>query len=140
MPNLLGGEALPRHHFEDRPGRADANAFAAPGAARLVRIAIGADDDLRVFAAEPNVQHADHLNIFARAHAPRAEDARGHVVADHRIAWPLVAGPQRQVTRLESAWDDVVFHEGVLELVPRIRATALAEVIRAIALGKEPRH
>ena len=91
MPDLLGREALPRHHLEDGTGGTDTNAFAAPGAARFVRIAVGADDDLRVLAAESDVQHADDLNIFARAHAAGAQDAGGHVVPDHRVAGALVA-------------------------------------------------
>ena len=134
MPYLLRREPLPRHHLEDGTGGTDTNAFPAPGAARLVRIAVGTDDDLGVLAAESDVQHTDDLNVLAGADAARAEDACRHVVADHRVAGALVARTQRQVTSVDRRWHDVVLHEIALELVPR------ASVERWIPFAEKPEN
>jgi hypothetical protein len=142
MPDLFGREPLPRHDLEDRAGGADPNALAAPGAACLVGIAVGADDDLGVLAAESHVQHAHHLNVLARAHAARTQDAGGHVVPDHGIAGPLVARAQRQVAIEQRRRHDVVLHQVALEFVARRRSAAppVAQVFGGIALGQEPQH
>src|SRR6266576_65174 len=114
VPDLFGREALARHHLEDRSRRADADAFAAPGAARLVGVAVRTDDDLGVLAAVPDVQHAHDLDVLARAHAAGAQDAGGHIVTDHRDAGALVARAQREVARLDGRRHDVVLHEVAL--------------------------
>jgi len=75
VADLLGGEPLPRHHLEDRAVGTDADAFTAPGAPRLVGITVGADYDFGVLAPEPHVEHADDLDVLARPHAARAQDA-----------------------------------------------------------------
>ena len=72
MSDLLGGEPLPRHHLKDRAGGTDADALAAPRAARLVGIPVRADDDFGVLAAKPDVEHAHDLNVLAGAHAAGA--------------------------------------------------------------------
>jgi len=125
MADLLGCEALPRHHLEDRARRTDANALPAPGAPRFVRVPVRTDDDLRVLAPEAHVQYADHLDVFARAHAARAEDAGRHVMADHRVAGALVARAQRQVPGIEGGGDDAVLHEVALEFVARLGAATV---------------
>src|SRR2546422_8859492 len=79
MPHLLGREALPRHHLEDRPGGAYPDALPAPGTPRLVGIAVRPDDDLDVLAALGHVEHPHHLDVLARPHAARAQDAGAHV-------------------------------------------------------------
>src|SRR5438093_11486963 len=85
VAHLLRGEALPRHHLEDRAGGADADAFAAPGAARPVGVAVGADDALGVRAALADVQDTHALNVLARLTAERAQDAGACVLAHHRV-------------------------------------------------------
>src|SRR6185503_3733446 len=137
MPHLLRREPLARHDLEDRARRADANALAAPGTAGFVRITVGADDDLGVLAAESDVQHAHHLDVFARPHAAGAQNAGRHVVADHRIAGALVARAQRQIAIDLRRRHDVVVDEIALELVARIGAAAVAQVLGGIALGEE---
>src|SRR2546430_9972456 len=92
----LRREALLRHHLEDRSGGTDPDALAAPGAPGLVWVAVRSDDDLGVLTTEADVQHADDLDVLARPDAAGAEDAGGHVVADHRIPRALVARPQGQ--------------------------------------------
>src|SRR2546422_8038651 len=46
VADLLGGEALLRHHLEDRTGGTNPDALPAPGTAGLVRVPVGANDDL----------------------------------------------------------------------------------------------
>ena len=140
VPDLLGREALARHHLEDRARRADANTLATPGTPRFVGVAVRAHDDLGMLAAEAHVQHADDLDVLAGAHAARAQDAGRHVVPDHRIAGPLVARAQRQVAIHDRARHHVVLHEVALELVPRVRATTVSQVIGRIPLREEPQH
>src|SRR5438132_10981513 len=86
-----------RHSLKERTGGADAYALPAPGAAGLVRVAVGADDDLGVLSPLGHVQHSHDLNVFARAYTPRAQHAGAHVMANHRVAGPCVALAQRQV-------------------------------------------
>jgi len=131
---------LPRHHLEDRAGGADAHALAAPRAPGLVGIPVGADDDFGVLTAVADIEHAHDLNVLAGAHAARAQDAGGHVVADHRVAGPLVSRAQRQIAALEGRRDDAVLHEIPLELVARVGPTAVAEMIGRVTLGKEAQH
>ncbi len=140
MADLVGGEPLPRHHFEDRAGRADADALAAPGAPRLVGVAVGTDDDLGVLAPESDVQHADHLNVLARPHATRTQNAGGHVVADHRIAGPLVARTEGKVARFHERGGHAVAHNVALELVAGAGAATVAQMIRRVALEQQPQH
>src|SRR5438552_1258740 len=140
MPDLLGREPLPRHHLEDRAGGTDADALAAPRTPRLVRVAVGADDDFGVLAAVSDVEHAYDLNVLARAHAAGAEDAGGHVVTDHRVARALVARAQGEVARLDRRRHDVVLHEVTLELVARVGPATVAEMIGGIALGEQTEH
>src|SRR5690348_15794515 len=87
-------ELREREDVVDRARRTDAHALAAPGAPRMLRIAIRTDDDLRVLPAIRDIEHAHHLDILARPHAPRAEDAGGHVVLDHGVPFALVAGAE----------------------------------------------
>src|SRR5690349_23698099 len=97
MADLLGREPLARHDLEDRARGTDTDAFAAPGAARLVRVAVGTYDDLGVLSPLANVEHADDLDVLARAHTPGAEDTGAHVVLNHGVARTLVPVTQRQV-------------------------------------------
>jgi hypothetical protein len=57
----------------------------------VLRIAVGAYNDLRVIATMRDIEHTDDLNILARPDAPRAEDAGRHVVLNDRVAFALVA-------------------------------------------------
>ncbi len=138
--DLLRRKALFRHHLEDRPGGTDPDALAAPGAAGPVGVAIGPDDDLGVLTAEADIQDADDLDILARPDAAGAEDTGGHVVADHRIAGTLVAGPQGQVPAHDRGGHDVVLHDIALELVARAGAAAVAQVLGRVALQQQPQH
>src|SRR5947208_3264950 len=104
--DALRGKALLRHYLEDRTGGADAYALAAPGAAGLVRVAVGADDDLGVLSPLGHVQHSHDLNVFARAYTPRAQHAGAHVVPNHRFAGPFVTVAQRQVAPARPRWPD----------------------------------
>src|SRR4051812_44020554 len=115
LADRLGTEALLGDELEDGAGGTHPNALSAPGAARVVRIAVAAHDDLGVLAAHPDVQHADFLDVLARAHAAGAEDTGAHVVLDHDVARPLVAGTEREITA--GADRDVVLHRVALELV-----------------------
>src|ERR1051325_3583804 len=137
MANLLGREALPRHHLEDRARRTNADALAAPCAARFIRIAVRADDDLGVLAAPTDIQDADDLDVLARPHTTRAENTGRHVMADHGIARPLVAGAQRQVACHDRGWDDVVLDQVALELVARMLAASVAEVLGGVTLRQQ---
>jgi hypothetical protein len=140
MPDLLGGEPLPRHHLEDCPRWTDADAFAAPGAAGAVGVAVRAHDDLGMLAAEADIQHADDLNILARPHAAGAQDAGRHVVPDHRVTGALVARTQRQIASVDRRRHDVVLHQVALELVARLRTPAVAQMLGGIALGEQAEH
>ncbi len=138
--DLFGREALPRHHLEDRAGWADADALAAPRAARFVGIAVGAHDDLGVLAAVGHVEHAHDLDVLARPHAAGAEDAGRHVVANHRIAGALVARAQRQVAARERRGLDLVAGDVALELVARVGVAAVGEVLAGVALEQHTQH
>src|SRR6185503_13187791 len=91
------------------------DAFAAPGAAGVVRVAVAADHDLGVFATEPHVQHADLLNVFAGPDTAGAQNAEAHVVLDHDIPRPLIPGSQ--VKLMGRADRDIILHDVTLELV-----------------------
>src|SRR5256885_687120 len=142
VEHLLGREPLARHHLENRAGRADPHTLAAPGAPRLVRVAVRPDDDLGVLASLAHVEHADHLDVLTRAHAARAQDARTHVVPDHRIAGPLVAVAQDEVALPERRGNDPIAHDVILELVagPRPLPVAVAQVLARVALEQQPEH
>ncbi len=84
-----------RQHVVDRSRGADAHALAAPGAAGVLRIAVGPHDDVGIGAAPRHVEHAHHLDILASTHAARAEDAGAHVVQDHRVGEAVVAFSHR---------------------------------------------
>src|SRR3989454_10835608 len=105
--------------FRSRARRAYAHTLAAPRAARLVRVAARAHDDLGVLAPLAHVEHADHLDVLARPHAARAQDAGAHVVSDHRVAGPLVSVAQDEVALPEGRGNDPVAHDVLLELVAR---------------------
>ena len=138
--DLGGSEALPRQCLEDGSGGAYAYALAAPRTARLVGIAVGTDDDLGVLAPPRHVENADHLDVGARPDAPRTQDAGGHVVADHRVAGPLVAAAQREVAAGERRGVDAVPRHVLLELVPGPRPAAVAQMLGGIALEQQPQH
>ncbi len=144
MENLRGREPLARHHLEDRAGRADAHAFATPRAPRLVRVPVRSDDDLGVFAPLAHVEHADDLDVLARSDAARAQDAGAHVVPDHRVARPLVAVAQDEVSLPEGCGNDPIAHDVLLELVagappPRgCRPAAVSQVLARVALEQQP--
>ena len=138
--DLLVGEALQGQGLEDRASGTDAHALAAPRAAGLVGVAVGAHDDLRVLAAPRDIEHADHLDVDARPHAARAEDAGRHVVADHRIAGALVAAADRQIAAGERRRLDAVADYVLLELVARLRAAAVAQMVARIALEQQAQH
>src|SRR6266516_2242693 len=86
----LRGEALPGHHLEDRAGWADAHAFAAPGAARLVGVAVGADDNLGVLTALADVQDSHDLNVLARPHAARSEEHTSELQSPYDLVCRLL--------------------------------------------------
>src|SRR5205807_445251 len=104
---------------------ADAHALAAPRAPGLVGVAVGADDDLGVLTPLAHVQDSHDLNVLAGAHAARAQHAGAHVVANHRVAWALVAVAQRQVTPSGRRRHDTVAHDVPLELVAGSGAAAV---------------
>ena len=134
----LGAEALLGDELEDGTGGADADALAAPSAAGVVRIAVAADDDLRVLAPHAYVEHADLLNIFAGPHAAGAKDTGAHVVLDHHVARPLVTFAERKLVVV--AQGDVVIHDVALELVSRMGAAAVRQMVARIALEQEAEH
>src|SRR5437773_709414 len=103
----------------DRARRAYAHTLAAPGAPRLVRVAVRADDDLGVLAPLAHVEHADHLNVLACPHAARAQNTGRHVVPDHRVAGPLVPMAQDEVALPEGGGNDPIPQDVLLELVER---------------------
>src|SRR2546429_1364733 len=138
--DLLRREPLPRHHLENGAGGAHTDALTAPGAARLVGIAVRAHDDFGVLAPLRHVQHADHLHVLARADAARAEDTGAHIVPDHRVARALVAVTQRQVAPPERAGRDAVAHHVALELVAGRGPAAVPQVVSGIALQQQPQH
>src|SRR5439155_5620980 len=138
--DALRGEALLRHHLEDRAGGADAHALAAPGAPGLVGVAVGADDDLGVLTPLAHVQDSHDLNVLAGAHAARAQHAGAHVVANHRVAGALVAVAQRQVAPSGRRRHDTVAHDVALELVAGSGAAAVDQVVARIALEQQPQH
>src|SRR6185503_1320725 len=70
-------------------------------------------------------------------HAAGAQNAGRHVLADHLIAGALVARAQRQIAIDLRRRHDVVVDEIALELVARIGATTVAQVLGGIALGEE---
>ena len=138
--DALRRKALLRHYLEDRTGGADAYALAAPGAAGLVRVAVGADDDLGVLSPLGHVQHSHDLNVFARAYTPRAQHAGAHVVANHRVAGPFVTVAQRQVAPARRRRHDTVAHDVPLELVAGLGAPAVDQMVARIALEQQPQH
>src|SRR5438128_11620361 len=142
MADLLWREPLARHHLEDRTRRAYPHTLAAPRAARLVRVAVRAHDDLGVLAPLAHVEHADHLDVLARPYAARAQDARAHVVPDHAVAGPLVAMAQHEVALPERRGTDSIAHDVLLELVARLRpaSAAVPQVLTRIALEQQPEH
>jgi hypothetical protein len=101
----------------------------------VFRIPIRADDDLRVIAAIGDVEHADDLNILACTNAPRAENARRHVVLNDRVAIALVAGAKRE-SRAPDRRNVVAMHEG-FELVACTRGWNL---FSGIALEEHREH
>ncbi len=138
-PHRLLAEALAREHLEDGPRGADADALAAPGAARVVRIAVAPDDDLGVHAALADVEDAHLLDAVAGAHAAGAEDAERHVVLDHHVARPGVAPAQAQ--RLLRREGHVVAADVLLEFVAGRGGVAVAaEVLEGVALEEEAQH
>src|SRR3989449_5735333 len=65
-----------------RPPRSTLFPYTTLFRSRLVGIAVRPDDDLDVLAALGHVEHPHHLDVLARPHAARAQDAGAHVVAD----------------------------------------------------------
>src|SRR3989454_9102710 len=128
--------------FRSRARRAYPHTLAAPRAARLVRVAVRAHDDLGVLTPLAHVQHADHLDVLARPYAARAQDARAHVVPDHRVAGPLVAMAQHEVALPEGRGTDPIAHDVLLELVASLRSASAAvpQVLTRIALEQQPEH
>ena len=80
-----------RENIVNRARGAYANALTAPCTACVLGITIGTDDDLRVVSAISDVKHANDLNVLACANAARAQNARGHVMLNDRIAIAFVA-------------------------------------------------
>ena len=119
----------------DRAGGAHAHAFAAPGAPGVLGIPVRADDDLGVLAAKAGLEHADHLNVLARAHAARAQNTRGHVVLNERIALAFVA--LAQAKRRTLIGGHVVAPHVFLELVAR---TARRNLFNRIPLEEHAEH
>src|SRR6478672_7386369 len=113
----------------------DANAFTAPRASRVFRVAIRADDDLRMIATVGDVEHADDLDVLARTHTSRAENARRHVMLDDGVAIPLVAGAKRHA-RSSRGGHVIAMHER-LELVASAR---VRDVFRGIALEQHRQY
>src|ERR1043166_5020803 len=138
MPDLARIKLPARHHLEDRPGGADPDALAAPGAAGVIGVAIAPHDDLGVRAPLGHVEHTHLLDALAGPYAPGAEDAERHVVADHHVAGTGVAGPQREL--VPDGRRDIVARDVALELVPRIGASAVGQVLARIALQQEAKH
>jgi hypothetical protein len=131
---LLGNE------FEDRSGRAYTHALSTPGAARMVRISVPPDDDLRVLAPHSDFEDPHFLDILAGAHAPGAQDAGTHVVLDHDIARTLISTAKRQF--MMSAYGNLVLDYVPLELIPRMGLGAIAVGARGwssvAAVGMSP--
>ena len=131
----LAAEPLVGNELEDGAGGADPDALAAPGASRVIGIAVAADDDLGVLPAQANVEHADLLDVLAGAHAAGAQDAGAHVVLDHHVAGPLVSGAERQLVM--GADRHVVLDDVALELVAGMSPAAVLQVLARIALQQE---
>ncbi len=127
--------AREREDVVNRARRTHAHAFAAPRASRVFRVAIRADNDLRMIAAVGDVEHADDLDVLARANTSRAENARRHVMLDDRIAIALVAGAKRH-PRATRGRHVIAMHER-LELVASAR---VRDVFRGIALEQHRQH
>ena len=143
--DLPVAEALAGQDLVDGPGRAHPYALAAPGAGRVIRVAVPADHDLSVRSAQPHLEHADLLDVGARPHAARAQDARAHVVADHRVAGPLVAVAQRELVRALGRDAHRIAPDEALELVQRVPirlvgVQPLGEVVGGIAREQQPQH
>jgi hypothetical protein len=128
-------ELRQRQHIVDGAGWADADALTTPRASGMLRIAICSDDDLGVIAAIRDIEHTHDLNVRACAHASRAEDARGHVVLDHRIASPIVAGAKRQPGAVLHTHGVMLHHP--LELVLR---ALLCNVLGRISLEQHAEY
>src|SRR5436305_5127 len=138
--NPLRREPLQRHDLENRAGGAHPDTLATPSAPSLVGIAVRAHDDFGVLTPLRHVQHADHLDVLARAHAACTQDAGAHVVPDHRVAGALVAVSQRQVPRAAWGGSDTVAHHVALELVAGRGPPAVPQVVSGIALEQQPQH
>ena len=65
LRDLEAGEPLGRQHLVDGPGGADPDALAAPGAGRVIGVAVAAHHDLGGRAPLRHVQHAHHLDVRA---------------------------------------------------------------------------
>ena len=87
-----------------------------------------------MLAALADVEHPHDLDVLARAYAPGAQDARAHVVADHRVARALVAVAEREVAPPHGRRHDSVTDCVLLELIARLRAAAVDQVVAGIAL------
>src|SRR4029077_9440453 len=135
LPHRLRAEALLGDELEDGAGGTDANALAAPGAAGVIRVAVAADDDLGRGPTLGHVQHADLLDVLAGSDAAGAEDAEAHVVLDHHVARPLVAGAEREVPPGPDR--HVVADDVLLELVARMGSSAIGQVLARVALEQE---
>jgi hypothetical protein len=98
----------------------------------VIGIAIATDDDLGMRAALAHVEDADLLDLLAGPHAAGAENAERHVMLDHHIAGTFVTLPGSQ--RADVAHRDVVVDDVALEVVPRMLAPAIREMLTRIAL------
>ena len=136
--DLGGEEPFAGEDLVDGTGRAHPDALAAPGAAGVVGVAVAADDDLGVLPPLRDVEDPDHLDVCARPDAAGAEDAGAHVVADHRVAGPLVPRPEPQDPRRGRPRRHAVAADHRLELVEVVPLGG--DPLRRIALEQHRQH
>jgi hypothetical protein len=86
-----------RQDVVNRASRTHTHALSTPSASSVFWIPVGTDDYLRVIAAIGDVEYSDDLDVFARSHAARAENARRHVVPNDEISIAFVAFSEREI-------------------------------------------
>ena len=122
-------EAFFGKHFEDRFGRTYPYTFSAPGTGSFVGISVAAHNYLRMFSTIGHVKHAYYLDIFTGPNASRTQDAEGHIMTDHRIAGPLIAGAQVQIACGNGSRRDAISDYVLLEFIAGLGAPTVLQVI-----------
>jgi hypothetical protein len=134
----FGPEALLGNELEDGTGGAHSHTLTAPGASRMIGIAVTAHDDLGMLAAHADIEHPDLLDILARPHTAGTQNTGAHVMLDHDITGTLITGAERQI--VVGTNRHVVLHHVPLEFIPRIGPPTIHEVLTRVALQEKVEH